>query len=402
MDKKDRLKELILSLHKDSGDDNVERVKNQFKEEFGAVTSFQISKMEQELLQEGLKVEDIQSLCNIHADVFEGSIEDIHSLDQLEAKPGHPLLVFRKENQGLIEKIEGDLAKSFKEYESDFSEDNRLNLIASVKELSKIIRHYERKEILFFPFLEKKGITGPSKVMWGKDDEIRDIFKLVLNGNLEKEVLLNEVNRLKKELISMVTKENDILSPMLMENIDGSSWRLIGQASATIGYAFNGGIEGASPSDAQAWLEGEVLEGTAEGEIDGEEISKDGFIKFPSGNINMRDLTLMLNTSPVDFTYIDKDDKVVYFSEGKDPVFARTRTIIGRDVRNCHPPRAQEVLNQLLADFKSGFKDEEIRTVKMGTKVLLIRYYAVRDEEGAYVGTLEVTEEISKYKEYLK
>ena len=75
----------------------------------------------------------------------------------------------------------------------------------------------------------------------------------------------------------------------------------------------------------------------------------------------------MLNAYPEDITFIDKEDKVAYFSEGKDPVFARTRTIIGRDVRNCHPPKAIPVVEQLLKDFKAGIKDEEIRIMARGT-----------------------------------
>lgn len=399
MNKKDRLKELILDLHRYEGNqEKYEEIRKSFQEEFGTISSLEISKIEQELLQEGLQVEDIQRLCNIHASVFQGAIEDIHSLDSLYQHPGHPLLVFTKENEGLMKVIKEKFDPSLRAYESTKTEEDKLDLLAVVKDLSKIIRHYERKENLLFPFLEKAGITGPSKVMWGKDDEVRALFKDILSQENKEIVLLSK--KLREELVSMITKENDILAPMLIKNIDSAGWLLIGEASPTIGYAFNGGIEGASPSDAVNWVENNKGEfSIIEKEVDEE--AEANFIKMPSGNIALEDLVHMLNTLPVDLTFIDKDDNVRYFTEGKDPVFARTRTIIGRDVRNCHPPKAQQVLNQLLSDFKNGIKDEEIRTLKLGTKVLLIRYYAVRDKEANYIGTLEVTEEISKYRQYL-
>lgn len=390
MTKKDRLKKLIQDLH--AGRPEAE-VKAQFKQEFGHVTSEEISQMEQALIREGTSVQDIQKLCNVHAAIFSGNITDLHTMDRIDRKPGHPLFVFRKENQGIYQYMEETVRGLMDRFQADPTDDHRIDLLAAIKKLATIDQHYARKENLFFPYLEKKGITGPPQVMWGKDDEIRDRLKHILQTELAPAELLEAIEDVLEEIDSMIIKENDILSPLLVKNIEPADWVTIAQASHQIGYVFSGGIEGASPSDANHWLEkhsGQLPEEPAE-----EVLEATGFIRFPSGLIRHEDLIHMLNTSPQDFTYIDKDDKVRYFSEGKHPVFDRTRTIIGRDVRLCHPPRAVPVVDQMLADFKAGLKNEETRIVMPGTKVLLVRYFAVRDENNRYIGTLETTEEIS-------
>lgn len=394
MERKNRLKELILDLHQGA---NEEDVKESFKKEFGHVSTVEISQIEQQLIEEGMGVEEIQKLCNVHAAVFTGNIADLHTLDQVDKEMGHPLFVFRKENYGLHLFIENELKPMMAAFTSDPSDNNRKDLMALVKKLAEVDKHYSRKENLMFPYLEKNGITGPTQVMWGKDDEVRRMLKTLLTTNLDENELITGIESAIEEIDSMIVKENDILSPLLLKNIKPYEWLVVADASPSIGYVFNGAIEGASPSDANHWLEqNSNSESHQEPQEDRVETLQDGYIKFPSGLIKFDDMIHMMNTSPQDFTYIDKDDKVRYFSEGKNPVFARTRTIIGRDVRNCHPPKALPVVNQMLIDFKAGTKDEEIRIVTPGTKVLLVRYFAVRNDAGEYIGTLELTEEISK------
>lgn len=400
MNQKENLKDLILRLH--AGEDT-DSIKEEFKENFGYLSSSEIAKLEAELIGDGMEVAEIQRLCNIHADIFTGNISDLHSLDQVDQEQGHPLHIFRKENYGLNLYLKNVFEPLLEKYKDGYDSKVKLDLLAGVKDLSKIEKHYSRKEMLFFPFLENAGVNGPSQVMWGKDDEIRALFK-ECKDSLDGEDLVNKIEDLLEEIKSMILKENDILSPLLLKNIKPLEWITIANASPSIGYAFTGGIEGASPSDAINWLEnarsGEGINKTHEIE-DKVKIMKGETIYFPSGEINYKDLISMLNTYPQDITFIDKDDKVVYFSEGKDPVFPRTRTIIGRDVRNCHPPKAVAVVEQLLKDFKEGKKEVENRILKKGTKIFLIRYFPVRDEDGAYVGCLETTEEISKILELL-
>lgn len=400
MDRKESLKELIIRLHEGEDED---KIKDEFKREFGHLSSSDIAKLEAELIRDGMPVEEIQGLCNVHAEVFTGHISDLHSLDQVDQEFGHPLHIFRKENYGLNLYLEEVFEPLLERYEKDYDPSLKTDLLAEVKELGKIRKHYKRKEILFFPFLEKAGLESIGQVMWGKDDEIRNLFDEI-DENLDGQELVDKINALVYEVKSMAVKENDILSPLLLKNIKPGEWIVIAEGSGEIGYAFTGGIEGASPSDSINWLEeaksGEGVDKVSEN-LDKSKILEGETIYFPSGAIDYKDLVAMLNTYPEDVTFIDKDDKVAFFSEGKDPVFPRTRTIIGRDVRNCHPPKALPTVNKLLEDFKAGDKDLENRIFKKGSKVFLIRYFAVRDEDGTYLGTLETTEEISKIAELI-
>jgi len=121
---------------------------------------------------------------------------------------------------------------------------------------------------------------------------------------------------------------------------------------------------------------------------------EDGLIHLETGILSVKQLELMLNHLPVDITFIDKDDVVRYFSHGKERIFARTKAVIGRTVQNCHPPKSVHVVEKLLEEFKSGEKDCEDFWIKFKDKYVYIRYFAVRNEQNEYIGTLEFTQNI--------
>jgi DUF438 domain-containing protein len=321
----------------------------------------------------------------VHASVFGGSVEEIHQGKQVDKTPGHPAFVFIKENEGLKAFLDGEFAKAVQAYKAQKDEKSKLDLLASLKTLSKLEKHYLRKENLFFPYLEKAGITAPPKVMWGVDDEIRALWKLVIKTiESSSEVLEAELAKLEEQVRSMIDKENNILLPMLQGCMDGDAWITVARDSADIGYCFNGGIEGASPSDATTWYRWNA---SMSGKEDfAPKMEQSGEIVLPSGHLNLEELTWMLNTLPGDVTFVGVDDKVRYFSEGKDRVFPRTRSIVGRDVAHCHPPKSLNVVEKLVEDFKAGRKDSESFWLQKGTMFILIRYYAVRNGDGEYLG----------------
>ena len=145
-------------------------------------------------------------------------------------------------------------------------------------------------------------------------------------------------------------------------------------------------MEGASPSDAKAF----ARTGSAEPEA-----RPEGAINLPSGYFTGPELTALLNTLPCDVTFVGADDTVHFFIEQPSRVFPRTRTIIGRRVADCHPPKSLPVVEALIGAFKDGSKDSEAFWIQRGEQFILIRYYAVRDGQGKYLGVLECTEEIS-------
>ncbi len=383
--RQEKLKEVIKELHAGK---TVEEVKEKFAEVIDGVTAKEISMMEVELVKDGIPIEEIQRLCDVHAEVFKGSIEEIHHPEEV---PGHPVYTMKEENKALEKFIDTNLKASLEKFMEDDSDENRFNLISDINLLWDIDKHYSRKENLIFPYLEKYGITSPPKVMWGVDDEIRAKIKDVklsltsYKGNKEeiKEKLEDATNQVKE----MIFKEESILFPMCLDTLTEDEWVKIFNESNEIGFTL---IE-----PVRNWTRARVnVEEKAKEETEGEAVDN-GYIKFETGILTSQEITHILNTIPGDMTFVDKDNIVKYFSQGKERIFARTKAVIGRTVENCHPPTSVHVVEKIVNDLKSGKKDSESFWIKMGEKYILIQYFAVRDENGEFLGTLEFSQDIA-------
>lgn len=379
------MKEVIKELHEGK---SVEEVKEKFREVIDGVSAKEIAMMEVELVKEGFPIEEIQNLCDVHAEVFKGSIEEIHRPEEVK---GHPIYTMRRENDAIENHIEETLKPDLKRFKEDDNEENVLALITDINLLWDIDKHYSRKENLIFPYLEKYGVTAPPKVMWGVDDEIREKIKKIkldlTSYQDEKDEIINNIEDMLHQLKEMIFKEDSILFPMSLETLTEDEWISIYEESDEIGYAIIPGNE--------KWKR--IEEKIDAGEI--ETGSVDGKVKFETGVMSVEQLNWMLNSIPGDMTFVDKDDIVRYFSQGKDRVFARTRAIIGRTVENCHPPASVEIVEKIVNDFKEGKKDSEDFWIKMEEKYILIRYFAVRNEKGEFLGTLEFTQDIAPIQE---
>jgi DUF438 domain-containing protein len=375
------LRELISQLHEGK---TVDEVKGRFAEVFENVSVEEIAQAEKALIQSGLPVSEIQRLCDVHAAVFKGSIEEIHQPTDPSQIPGHPAHTLKRENRA-IEKVVNDVKKQLARLPDESAEQE---IKASLAKLTEVHRHYLKKENLFFPYMERYGITAPPKVMWGVDDEIRAQLKEV-RADLETtpaERIKAKIEAVLNKITEMIFKEENIMLPMLMENLTVDEWKLIADNSAEFGYCLIEGVPVWTPSaDKQAE---EVRSESPSGEI-----------VLPTGRLKLEELTKMLDTLPVDITFVDKDDTVKYFSQGAERIFARTKAVIGRKVSNCHPPASVHIVEQLVEDFKAGKKDSEDFWIRMGDKFILIRYFAVRNDAGEYLGVLEMTQNIKPIQE---
>ena len=175
--------------------------------------------------------------------------------------------------------------------------------------------------------------------------------------------------------------------PMLLEVMSQEDWKIIADESSEIGYLYDN-VPRWNPT---------IEKAVSDSVNNANELY--GTIKLPSGVFQLNELTHMLNTLPFDITFVDKNDKVKFFSEGSDRIFARTKAIIGRDVSNCHPPASVHVVQKIVEDFKSGKKDHEDFWIKMGSRYVYIRYFAVRDENNEYLGVVEITQNIKPIQE---
>lgn len=380
------LKEILKELHQGK---SVEEVKPKFEANFKGVSVNEISELEQALIREGMPVEEIQRLCDVHASLFKGSIEEIHREEKPEEQPGHPIHTFKLENRAIEKLIEEKIKPGLENFMASESQENRIKLLESLNLLMDIDKHYSRKENLVFPYMEKYGVTAPPKVMWGVDDEIRamlkEVKKKLTNYQGDKEEVANSFNEALTKVKEMIFKEENILFPMVLETFSEDEWLAIADDSDEIGYCL------VQPEG--IWRPVNI--NVAQEEKSKEQLSANGYLKFESGILTPKEISLIFNHLPVDITFVDKDGVVKYFSQSKERIFARTKSIIGRKVENCHPPASVQIVEKLVEDLISGKKDHEDFWIKMGDSFVLIRYYAVRDENGEYIGTLEVTQNIA-------
>lgn len=378
------LKHMIHQLHEGEAPD---QVKNRLVELLKKVPYNEVVEVEQELINEGLPVEDVLKLCDIHTYVLEGSID---TSGQPEAPAGHPVDTFKKENLAL-DLVVKSLNKAYDEApDMENSLPAFINKLRSdFNQLMDVDKHYRRKENLLFPYLEKHGITGPPKVMWGKHDEARALLKAANDAlretNMGQEELLTTIELLlkpaSKAITDMIMKEEEILLPMCLETILLSEWYEIYRQTPEIGFC----------------LYDPKVEWHPLGEV-GEQIGamrENGKISLPSGSFTTQELMAILNTLPVDITFVDRNDKVAYFSQGEERIFDRNRAILQRDVRMCHPPHSVHTVEQIINDFRSGKESRAPFWIQMGEKFVHIEYFALRDEKGQYLGTVEVSQELS-------
>jgi DUF438 domain-containing protein len=387
--RKAKLKELILKLHAGETQDSVQQ---ELVQTLGSIPYGEVVEVEQELLEEGLPQEEVLKLCDVHSAVLEGNVD----LSGSKATPaGHPVDVLTQENAALkavIGRANAQLA-TLEQIDGAELPATLLDLTALFNQLIDVDKHYLRKEYLLFPYLEQTGIIGPPKVMWGKHDEIRDLLKgsleVLKTPDITKEELLASTEIVLqpavKGVADMIVKEEEILFPMLLDALSDADWYEIQKQSLEIGYClYDPPIEWAPPGIVAA--DPDLLQ------------QQGGRIQLPTGSFAVQDLLAILNTLPVDITFVGSDDKVKYFSQSSERIFQRNRAILNRDVRYCHPPASAHIVDKILEDFKSGRQTRAPFWINMGGSMIHIEYFALRSDDGEYLGTLEVSQNLTGYR----
>lgn len=379
------LKEIIKRLHR--GEDP-EAVKKELSEIVRQTDSSEIAAMEQELMDEGMPVEEVQSMCDLHSEVLRDLLVESVST---ETEPGHPLETMKRENeavQGVVQEIRSQLEEIRSMNDRDPAGDQLGVLRERFNELMDVEKHYQRKENLLFSCLERHGMTGPSKVMWGKDDEVRELLKAFGESLQQTEASAGDWKIVAESVAEpalaaveeMIFKESEILFPMAMQTLTPDEWGEIFNQSPEYGWCLVEPADAYKPPN-QAKPAREAVIGTDEA------------IHFNTGTLSVEQLKGMLRVLPVDVTFVDSDDRVAFFSEGDSRVFSRSKAIIGRKVHHCHPPKSVDIVDKIVSDFRSGRQDVAEFWIQAKGKFIHIRYFAVRDEQGEYIGTLEVTQD---------
>jgi len=379
--RKQALLEVIKRLH---AGESVADLQDKFGDAIRGASAGEIADAERAMIAEGVPVGEIQRLCDLHVAVFRDSLDEEPAPESL---PGHPIYTFRMENEVIIRLLEV-MAESLNHWD-DGQAGALEGLRRQTDELKNIEKHYSREENLLFPYLEKKGFEGPSTVMWGVHNEIREQlreFKAVLNEeNPNQEATASLFVPLGNAIREMIYKEEKILFPEALNRLTESEWADIRAQEEQIGY-FN-----VRPQ--VEWQPETSTQPDPTPQPKG--TSMEELLNLDTGLLSREQINLMLTNLPVDVTFVDEHDEVRYFSQGKHRIFDRSPAIIGRAVTKCHPPQSVHKVQIILDDFRSGKRDVAEFWIQAGEAFVHIRYFALRDEGGAYRGCIEVSQEVS-------
>ena len=334
--------------------------------------------MEEKQLRMGVKPGEIKDKIE---KVMNAIYDHLKNYEWNKPQEGHALYYLMQENREL-EKILSELKQNLKDRAYKVAKIN-------VSKLLLMEHHYRRKENILFPFLEKIWENClPLSVMWSLHDDIRMKLKQLLTILSENEGFTPEIFSLIGEVFflmyGMISKEELIIYPVAMETLTSIDWEKIHEQSFDIGFSYIAPprVE-EPPSDFRKV----------------EEKNFETFFQTKTGGLNKQQLEVILNTIPLDITFIDENDEVRYFSNPKDRFFPRSPAIIGRKVQKCHPPESVHVVEKILDSFKAGTRDEASFHIQMKGKVIQIRYFAVRNENGNYLGTLEVGQDVTEIRD---
>lgn len=381
--KQQKLKQIIKDLHEGV---SLNKVQESFNKLIKNVSAEEIAEMEQSLIMEGFPPEQIQKLCDVHVSVFEKSLKKQGKPHKL---PGHPVHTYILENKS-CRKIIKDLKKILKSLIKTKFEDAVVlqKFEHQFAELKKINIHYLRKENQLFPKLEEKGFTGPSKVMWGKHDEIRlkikEAEELLKNKDIEN--IIKGINDLTSSINNMFFMEERILFPTSLRKLTLTDWINIKKEEHEIGYAW---IKPGNLWDAS------MVDSLKEPKTN----SDSNIIKLDEGGLSINELNSILKSLPFDISFVDSDNNVKYYSANKERIFPRSPAVIGRAVQNCHPPKSVHIVNKIIESFRKKEKKSAEFWINLNGKFVYIRYFPVYDDNGDYLGVTEITQDITDIKE---
>lgn len=394
---KDRIETLKEYLKRLGDGEPLEAVQKDFVEVFKDVDPAEIMKAEQEMLAEGTPLFHVQKLCDVHAALFHGKTREeqianaekaVHAsvlreeretkTRELAQTKGHPLWLFANENGALAMLLE-----QAEEKIKDGSANKK-----TLESLQGISIHYAKKGDLLYPVLNVRyGISGPASVMWTVDDEIRYEISFLAKMNDKEPEWQERFAMVVARAQEMIYKEANILFPNCAANFTEEEW--IGIYHDQKDYAVCFGVE------PEIWQKAEECKSGTE------IVLSDTEIRMPGGNLTIEQLTAMLNTMPMEITFVDKNNLNRFFNEGpKD--FKRPGMAIGREVFSCHPPKIEVKVRRIIEEFRAGTLDEVPVWMDKNGKCMLVRYMAVRDKEGKYLGTLELVQDMGFAKEYFQ
>ncbi|BAL81020.1 DUF438 domain-containing protein [Caldisericum exile] len=380
-----------LLIDMDKGLISPQEVKERFKKILENVHPAEIAIIENTLIvQDHFPQEKIHKLCDVHIDIFRESLEN----EEIKVQPGHPLYILYDEHKK-ISFVLGKVMSIASKIESLNNKEEVIKVLLENFEvfdaLLDLENHMVREENALFPFLERHDVVQPPQILWNEHDSVRarlkDLKKYLEKASNLEEADLKEIPNLLKYIVDLKTshiyKENKILFPTAIDRLNEEEWNKVLESMSEIGYA----------KFTDRNLIPEVIESQ-----DRYGKQEDRYVYLGSGKFTLDELNAFFEALPFEVTFINKDDIVQFFNRGEKRIFVRTKSVLGRSVQNCHPPKSVHIVNKILEDFKSGKRDLAEFWINLQGRLIYIRYFAVRDTNGNYLGTLEVTQDVTDIK----
>ena len=383
----------------DEGKISLEEARKSLKDRIQHLAPYEIAIIEQEMVVESedecIK-EDIQAMLEVFQDV-------LVTKDQ-ELPENHPISCYRRENAKMKELLLS--VEDLVQY--PLIKNQWLELY---EELLKFKIHLSRKQNQLYPVLEKKGFTRPTTTMWTLDDFIRDEIAECYNLLLEdkEEEFIGKQAELVADVRDLMDKEENILYPTSLEMINEEEFRYMAEGDQEIGFAYisvqadKSGNSASASSSASASTAGAPLSGLSSAPGFAEELAgllgKYGFnnkeekLNVSTGQLTLEQINLIYQHMPVDLSYVDENELVCFYTDTKHRVFPRSKNVIGRDVKNCHPKASVHIVEEIIKKFRSGEQDKAEFWINKPDLFIYIIYYAVRDENGKFRGVLEMMQD---------
>ena len=415
--KKEIIKEILRSIHR--GED-VETLKQKFRPVLKEISPFEIPLIEQELVKEGVPIREILKLCDLHVALFR---ETLMSRELQGVPEGHPLDLLMRENEKILK-----LAEALSMYATALlnisSTKGREDLVEGIRRaitnLYRSLRlHYRKNQMLLFPYLERRGIVAVPRVLWGREDQaitgMRQLYELVERREDEEEyyrLVAQRALEVVKEISELVFRENKILYPALWALLSEGEWVAIKEEGDKIGYIIDVSAEWSSkakpvlPYEVEAVVTPEQMEKLppemraaalrAGVEPDTYRLVRDDDLDLGTGFLSREEVRVLLNSLPLEITFADTNGRVRYYSKSRLlQGFTRTKTLLGRKVEFCHPPRLENLVRKVIDELRAGLKDHEVFWTRVHGRILRVTIVAIRDKEGRYLGAAEVVEDFT-------
>ena len=393
----ERVEQLKSFLKRLGTGEELGAVREDFVSQFAHVEASEIMKAEQGLMREGTPLAEVQQLCDLHSALFHGSTiheqmdaehakveavleaqEKSQSVVTLVETVGHPLNRLTEENKALDALIEATKVKVA----------SKTATVDDVNEVRQVSIHYAKKGDLLYPHLKVAyDISGPSLVMWTVDGDIRDGFGRLARAESIDDAWYEEFDGLLTRAQEMIYKEQNILFPICAENFSTEEWYQIYKDTEQYEEIF--GVERV------AWAEAESALAAKAAPTSGDSNT----IALIGGSLTLEQLDAMLNTMPMEITFVDHVDINRYFNDG-EKVFKRPTTAIGRDVFSCHPPKVEPIVRGIIESFRNGERDNVAVWLEKVGRPFYVNYMAVRDQNNNYLGTLELVQDMQFAKEH--